>query len=150
MEDVAVAVLRFASGALATLHASTTAYPDLGARLQVHGTAGSAIIEGDELTFFHARDAEGDEWSANQAHLEVPRAGSAESPRGVLDPAGSHTSQYGSSHAPQWADVVEAIRTGRAPSVTIDDGLRALATARAVYLSSALEQSGPRGGRDRW
>ncbi|WP_369372446.1 Gfo/Idh/MocA family protein [Promicromonospora sp. Populi] len=141
VEDVAVAVLRFASGALATLHASTTVYPDLGARLQVHGTEGSAIIEGDELTFFHARDAEGGAWTANQAHLEVPQAGSAESPRGVLDPAGSHTSQYGSSHAPQWADVVEAIRTRRAPSVTIDDGLRALATARAVYLSSALEQS---------
>ncbi len=140
VEDVAVAILRFSSGALATLHASTTVYPDLGARLQVHGTAGSAVIEGDDLAFFHARDAEVGEWTANQAHLEVPRAGSAGSPRGSLDPAGSHTSQYGSSHAPQWADVVEAIRTRRAPSVTVEDGLLALATVRAVYLSSSLQQ----------
>ena len=140
VEDVAVAIVRFASGALATLHASTTAYPDLGVRLQVHGTAGSAVIEGDDLTFFHARDAEDGEWTPNQAHLEVPGTGPADSPRGTLDPAGSHVSQYGSSHATQWADVVEAIRTGRAPWVTVHDGLRALATVRAVYLSSSLQQ----------
>ncbi|ACQ81558.1 oxidoreductase domain protein [Beutenbergia cavernae DSM 12333] len=138
VEDVAVAIIRFTSGALATLHASTTVYPDLGVRLHVHGTAGSAVIEGDDLAFFHALDAEDGEWKANQAHLEVSEAGTVASPRGSLDPSGSHASQYGNSHATQWADVVAAIREHRAPWVTLDDGLRALATVRAVYLSATL------------
>ncbi|MFD6136580.1 Gfo/Idh/MocA family protein [Isoptericola sp. NPDC060257] len=132
VEDVAVAIVRFASGALATLHASTTVYPDLGVRLQVHGTDGSAVIEADELTYFHARDAEGGDWSANQV------AAASGGARGALDPQESHVAQYGSSHGAQWADVVAAVREGRAPWVTLDDGLRALATVRAVYLSATL------------
>jgi predicted dehydrogenase len=42
VEDVAVATIRFASGALAVFHATTGAYPGLPVRLQVHGTLGSA------------------------------------------------------------------------------------------------------------
>ena len=52
-EDVAVAVVKFASGALGVLHGSTAAYPGLSARLQVHGDRGSVVIENDELTFVH-------------------------------------------------------------------------------------------------
>ncbi|MFE7405754.1 Gfo/Idh/MocA family protein [Isoptericola sp. NPDC057559] len=140
VEDVAVAILRFASGALATLHASTTVYPDLGVRLQVHGTDGSAVVEADELTYFHARDAEGGAWSANQLD-QGAGGGPAGSARGALDPRESHVAQYGSSHGAQWADVVAAIRERRAPWVTLDDGLRALATVRAVYLSATLGEA---------
>ena len=39
-----MATIRFASGALAALHATTAAYPGLSARVQVHGCAGSARI----------------------------------------------------------------------------------------------------------
>src|SRR5205814_1999671 len=43
VEDVAAAVIRFSSGALATLHATTAGHPGLGVRLAVHGTRGSAV-----------------------------------------------------------------------------------------------------------
>jgi UDP-N-acetyl-2-amino-2-deoxyglucuronate dehydrogenase len=52
-EDVAVGVVRFASGALGVLHATTAAYPGLSARLQVHGDRGSVVIDDDVLTFIH-------------------------------------------------------------------------------------------------
>ncbi|HSU34016.1 MAG TPA: Gfo/Idh/MocA family oxidoreductase [Propionibacteriaceae bacterium] len=52
-EDVAVGVVRFASGALGVLHGTTAAYPGLSARLQVHGDKGSVVIENDEFTFVH-------------------------------------------------------------------------------------------------
>ncbi|MCU7730842.1 Gfo/Idh/MocA family oxidoreductase [Actinoplanes sp. KI2] len=54
VEDVAAGVVRFESGALGVLHATTAAYPGLSARLQVHGDRGSAVIDNDELAFFHA------------------------------------------------------------------------------------------------
>jgi UDP-N-acetyl-2-amino-2-deoxyglucuronate dehydrogenase len=53
VEDAAVAVVRFESGALGVLHATTAAYPGLSARLQVHGDQGSIVIDNDELTFIH-------------------------------------------------------------------------------------------------
>jgi predicted dehydrogenase len=57
VEDVAVGVVRFESGALGVLHATTAAYPGLSARLQVHGDRGSAVIDDDQLAFFHATPA---------------------------------------------------------------------------------------------
>jgi UDP-N-acetyl-2-amino-2-deoxyglucuronate dehydrogenase len=53
VEDVAVGVVRFESGALGVLHATTAAYPGLSARLQVHGDQGSVIIDNDRLAFIH-------------------------------------------------------------------------------------------------
>ena len=53
VEDVAVGVVRFESGALGVLHATTAAYPGMSARLQVHGDKGSLIIDSDLLTFIH-------------------------------------------------------------------------------------------------
>ncbi|SDK55924.1 Predicted dehydrogenase [Glycomyces sambucus] len=127
VEDVAVAILRFANGALATLHATTTAYPDLGVRLQVHGTDGSAVIAADELVHFHARDAEGTGWESDQVARELREAA-------VQGPEGA----YANPHLTQWTDIAAAVREGRDPWVTLDDGLLALATVRAVYLSATL------------
>lgn len=52
VEDVAAGVVRFASGAIGVLHATTAAYPGLSARLQVHGDRGSAVIDDDRLVYF--------------------------------------------------------------------------------------------------
>ena len=57
VEDVAVAVVKFESGALGLLHATTSAYPGLSARLQVHGDRGSAVIDNDQLVYFEATKA---------------------------------------------------------------------------------------------
>jgi predicted dehydrogenase len=52
-EDVAVGAVKFESGALGVLHATTAAFPGLSARLQVHGDKGSIVIDNDELSFIH-------------------------------------------------------------------------------------------------
>jgi predicted dehydrogenase len=57
VEDVATAVVKFESGALGLLHATTAAYPGLSARLQVHGDRGSAVIDNDQLVFFEVTAA---------------------------------------------------------------------------------------------
>ena len=54
VEDTAVAVVKFASGALGIIHGTTAAYPGLDASLRVFGSKGSAVITDDELVFFHA------------------------------------------------------------------------------------------------
>lgn len=79
VEDVAVGVVRFESGALGVLHATTAAYPGLSARLQVHGDRGSVVIDNDQLAFFQVTAADADRQEKLMGTTEsraVPTAGS--------------------------------------------------------------------------
>jgi UDP-N-acetyl-2-amino-2-deoxyglucuronate dehydrogenase len=123
VEDIAVATLRFPSGALAVLHATTAAWPGLSVRLQVHGTGGSAIIHDDQLEYLSTGDG-------NRAAELVP-AGEA---RGQDKPADS----FVVGHWRQYLDIVDAIDNGRPPGVSAADGLAAMAVVRALYVSATL------------
>jgi predicted dehydrogenase len=125
VEDVAVATVRFASGALAALHATTAAYPGLAVRLQVHGDAGSAVLHDDQLEYFHTAGAEPD----NQAGSMVP----AQELRGAPKPDDA----FVLGHLRQYRDVVDAIENRRPPGVTFADGMTAMAVVHAVYRSAA-------------
>ncbi len=48
-EDHAVAAVRFESGALGVVHATTTAYPGFPERIELIGTKGTALLEGTAL-----------------------------------------------------------------------------------------------------
>ena len=53
-EDLAVAAVRFLSGALGAVHATTTAYPGFPERIELIGTEGTALLEGTSLQMkFH-------------------------------------------------------------------------------------------------
>jgi UDP-N-acetyl-2-amino-2-deoxyglucuronate dehydrogenase len=138
VEDTVAAVVRFESGALATLHATTAAYPGLSVRLQVMGDAGSAVIDDDRLRYFHSRELASAE-AAGDAGVSDARGDRSDQTALVLADDEDTDSTRGpmfSGHARQYRDIVEAIRTGRRPGVTLDDALLALATVQAVYESA--------------
>ncbi|MFC4601839.1 Gfo/Idh/MocA family protein [Cohnella hongkongensis] len=58
-EDTAVALLRFACGALGTLSCTTSAYPGFPARIEIIGSAGSALLEGEALTKLYRNKGDG-------------------------------------------------------------------------------------------
>jgi predicted dehydrogenase len=62
-EDLAVGVVRYANGALGTIHATTTAYPGLADSIELIGTKGTARIEGTKLfaAFHDGSDLEHDD-----------------------------------------------------------------------------------------
>jgi UDP-N-acetyl-2-amino-2-deoxyglucuronate dehydrogenase len=130
VEDTLVATIAFASGALAVIHATTAAFPNVGTRLQVHGSKGSAVIEEDQLLFFSssASDQQG-----NQAASVVPAEELRGNPRALDSFVAGHTRQY--------QDVVESIRDARPPQVSVADALLALAVIRALYLSATLART---------
>ena len=125
VEDTAVATLRFASGGLATLTASTALTRGLGTRVTVSGPGGTAGL------------AEYPEGSEAVNHLWVE---SVESPFGAgLRPDLSLAEINGSLapfHALQIADFVDAVRTGREPAVTGRAAARSLAILTALYASA--------------
>lgn len=125
VEDIAVATIRFESGALAVLHATTAAYPGLSVRLQVHGDRGSAIIDDDQLEYFGTADTDG-----NRAADLVPASDLRCGDRGP--------DQFVIGHFRQYDDIVAAIRERRAPGVTVADAFLSLAVVRSVYLSATL------------
>jgi len=121
VEDTVAATVTFASGAIATVLATTAAYPGLTARLQIHGSGGSAIIDDDRLVYAHTTDG----------LLKIP-----------ADP-GPPSGQAGLVHAlsRQWNDFVRSIDTGSAASVGIADAVRTLELVTSIYASAQTKQT---------
>lgn len=136
-EDVATAVLRFASGALGTISATTGAYPGLAARLELLGARGSVAIEGDELSYLHlARDeqeAAGDYGAGKHVgKIEVSVSGqSVASDPGAL---------AWRSHALQIADMLRAIRGDGTPLVDGHAARRPVEIILGIYEAARTGQ----------
>ncbi|MBA4031564.1 MAG: oxidoreductase [Planctomyces sp.] len=127
VEDVGVATLQFKNGALGVIEASTSAWPGLLKRTEIHGTTGSAIIEQDQITLWNfakpkAKDA---------ALLEKLGKNSALS-GGASDPKAISFQ----NHAEQIKDFLIAIKTGRPPKVTGAEGRKSVEMILAIYQSS--------------
>jgi len=136
VEDTAVAILKFAGGALGTIVATTAAYPGLTARIAVHGDRGSAIIDNDELVYFHSAgvEQEGKSYGGgeNQAWQVMQKYGEVASGSGTgADPGG-----LSMAHRDQIMDFVEAIREDREPSINLEDGRKPLAIIQGIYESA--------------
>jgi UDP-N-acetyl-2-amino-2-deoxyglucuronate dehydrogenase len=125
-EDVAVAVLRFASGALGTISATTGGYPGDLTRIEVFGDKGSAVIENNELAYLRVAGGEQppvDTPSTNRGAVANPGGATAPMP-----PPGSHAWQI--------ADLIHAIREGRPPAIDGLEGRRPVDIILAIYESA--------------
>ena len=117
-EDVVSAVLRYESGATGVIQAATAFQPGYPERLEFHGARGTAIVSGDKLTTW---DVEGD--AGEPPPLTRSLASGASDPMAI-------------SLAPferQFLDFGDAIRTGRPPLVSGEEGYRALEVVTAIY-----------------
>jgi predicted dehydrogenase len=145
VEDTAIATVRFAGGALGVIHGTTAAYPGLTARLQVHGDRGSAVIDNDDLAYFHAAEADaaapayGATGDDNQAADLLPRGEAEGAPTG----AGADPAALSDAHADQYRDFLDAIEQGRPPLVTVAEAGRTLAVVCAIYESARTGRPAP-------
>jgi predicted dehydrogenase len=124
VEDTAVAILRFTSGALGVMEAATSCYPGLLKRTEVHGENGSARVEQDDVTLWQFRDAlPGDEAMVAQGNA---LSGGAGDPRDI-----SHA-----GHREQIGDFLRAIDAGTPALVDGREGRKAVEIIRAIYRSA--------------
>ena len=125
VEDTALAIVRFGSGAVGTILSSTAAFPGFPQRLEVTGTEGTVIIEDGRIV----RRAFGAQAGTDPGNSTDPGPGGIGA---AADPAAIDVA----SHAAQIADLLAAVEEGRAPAVDGQAGRDALEIVRAVYESA--------------
>ncbi|MBI1900190.1 MAG: Gfo/Idh/MocA family oxidoreductase [Planctomycetia bacterium] len=132
VEDVAVATLRFASGALGTVEATTAAFPGYLKRIEVSGSKGSAVMEEEDLIKWDfAEPAAEDEEIKRQMQARVSTGGGASDPSAI----GHH------GHARQFRDVLEAIEQKRSPAIDGAEGRKSVEIILAIYQAAELGRS---------
>jgi predicted dehydrogenase len=118
-EDCALATVRFTSGAVGTITATTSVVPGFPERLEISGTEGSAAVEDGVLVYRGFRDG-------SEVRVTADGGGAAASAAGLGVAA----------HAAQLADLMAAIDEGREPAVTAADARATLELVCAVYQSA--------------
>ena len=122
-EDLGMALVKFSNGSYGLIEGTTNVFPkNLEETLYLFGEKGTAKAAGTSDNII-------EEWrSADELdNSEEVKEQFSENPPNV----------YGFGHTPLYADVIDAIKTGRAPLVDAEAGKRALELVLAIYKSAA-------------
>ncbi len=121
-EDTGVVALRFASGALGSIEASTLTFPEnLEGSVAIFGERGSVKVGGTALNRKVFWKIEGE--VQHEIDLLV---------RDQVEPA----SVYGTSHKAVIGDMIRAIREDREPRTNAADARKSVALVLAIYASA--------------
>src|SRR4029078_9609266 len=124
VEDVVVATLRFANGALGILEATTAAYPGYLKRIEIHGSEGSALLEEEDLKAWDfAKPKEEDKTILEEMQGHKRTGGAAGDPAAIA--------HHG--HAIQFRDFVEAVKKNRPPAIDGHEGRRSVEIILVFY-----------------
>ncbi len=128
-EDTAVMAIRFTSGALGSMSATTCVSPEQPVELRVYGDRGHVRLTGATVA----------EWDVPGVEAPPERDEAADDPRDETAGGVPVTRTWGTSSAGylrQYADLVDAVRAGRRPMVSAQDGRDAVELITAAYESS--------------
>jgi len=126
-EDLGIALVRFANGALGMIEGTTDVYPkNLEETLYIFGEKGTVKAGGEAVNHL-------EEWKFEDetADPEAIKAECSENPPNV----------YGFGHTKLYRDVIDAIKNDRDPLVNGEAGKDALELVLAIYKSAQTGQS---------
>lgn len=123
-EDNLVAAMQFRNGALGVFEASTSVTPAQNRIIELHGTNGTAILNGDQLII---TDTE------NKTILKHKNGENATGSGGGSSPFSGFT---GEPHLEQYREILRCISDGGTPMVSGEESLVSLAFVEAAYRSS--------------
>jgi predicted dehydrogenase len=125
-DDTTVASLRFPSGALGTLEATTATWPGWSRRIELCGEHGAVCLEDDHIARWDFARAEPEDEAVRSAPRDAA-LGSGAGAAGGISIAG---------HLFQIRDFVASLREGRAPAIDGREGRKAVALVHAIYESA--------------
>jgi UDP-N-acetyl-2-amino-2-deoxyglucuronate dehydrogenase len=127
-EDSGAAILEFACGALGVFAFTTAAFPGYPRRVELTGTAGTAILQGDTLERVEVRDGGAREPADARPTTAGATGGDERASSPLVGDAGAHQAVF--------EDFTEAMREGRPPRCDGRQGRRTLALVEAIYEAS--------------
>jgi UDP-N-acetyl-2-amino-2-deoxyglucuronate dehydrogenase len=141
VEDTAIAVIRFKSGALGNVCVSNSQNPALFGNVRVHGSNGASVgVQTDGGAMFIAGVSGITEPPVNDLWT-------VEGEADLLDEWRTQDTEFFNGvdnmfyfHRQQLADFLDAIRAHRAPLVTLEDGRRTVELFTAIYRSHDTRQ----------
>lgn len=139
VEDIAVAALKFNCGAVGTLTATTAAFPGAPVRIDIYGTEGSAVIEGDRLKSMVLKN--GETYTAEQASkdaISVAQGGTASVKDETTQNALSKDKKpgWGDAHRSQLLDFIQAIRQDTQPLIDGPSARKPVEVILGLYQSA--------------
>jgi predicted dehydrogenase len=124
VEDTVVATVAFANGAMGIIEASTAVYPGYLKRIEVHGSAGSAVMEEEDIVKWDfSKSTKRDATIRKNMAKHRSGGGGAADPKAI----GHH------GHARQFHDILAAIKKGTEPLVNGPEGRRSVEIILAIY-----------------
>jgi UDP-N-acetyl-2-amino-2-deoxyglucuronate dehydrogenase len=124
VEDVAVATVKFANGALGVIEASTAAFPGCLKRVEISGTEGTAVLEEEDIKMWQFKAmTQADETLRKEMENRTKTGGGAGDPAAI----GHH------GHTAVFKDFVAAVRSGRPPMIEGAEGRRSVELILAIY-----------------
>ncbi len=127
VEDTAVAVLQFKSGALGIIEGTSASYPGFLKRVEICGTDGSVILEEESIKAWQFREERPEDEEIRRHFAEKTSTGG-----GASDPMGIAAD----GHIAQLQDVIDALNEGRDPLITGREAEKAVALVEAIYRSA--------------
>ena len=122
-EDLGIAIVKFSNGSYGVIEGTTNVYPrNLEETLYIFGDKGTVKAGGTSDNII-----EECRFADNKDDPEEVKKMYGENPPNV----------YGYGHTPLYADVIDAIKSGREPYISGEAGRRALELVLAIYKSAA-------------
>jgi len=127
VEDTGVACVKFKNGALGVIEATTSVYPGLLKKTEIHGTQGTVIVEQDDVLYWKFEPATADDDAIRAKFAQrVGGGGGASDPKAI-----SHA-----GHTAQLTDFVAATQSGRKPLVDGEEGRKSVEIILAIYAAA--------------
>lgn len=131
VEDTVVASLKFASGALGVIEATTAAFPGMLKKIEIHGSQGSAVIEEEDIKVFNFATPDDNDEAILKKFASMTETGG-----GAADPSAiGHA-----AHAKQFANVIEAINNDVALKIDGAEGRKSVEVIMAIYEAAKTGQ----------
>lgn len=131
VEDTAVAMLEFKSGALGVIQGSTACWSEQGHPAEVHitGSKGSVFMTDDKFRVWEFADGQPEDSDIRrELGLGASTAGA-----GAADPSAIDFKW----HQKNFEDAIQALNENRAPAINGHEGRRSIALINAIYRSAA-------------
>lgn len=127
VEDTVVATVKFINGALGTIECSTAVYPGTFKKVEIMGTAGTAILEESNLVKWQFENEREEDTVITKKMAEA-----TVSHGGVSNPADISFA----GHQRQLEDMITSIETDKKPLIDARDGRRSVEIVLAIYESA--------------